>query len=67
MLIGTRAPDLAVTMGDGAILCEAPQPRLRYPRLAATVKREFETIRSLHAEYLDALKKTYVLPSVPVP
>jgi amidohydrolase len=37
------------------------------PDYRATVKREFETIRSLHAEYLEALKKTYVVPNVPVP
>jgi metal-dependent amidase/aminoacylase/carboxypeptidase family protein len=37
------------------------------PEYRATVKREFDTIRSLHAEYVDALKKTYVVPSVPVP
>ena len=30
----------------------------------AMVKREFETIRALHAEYLQDLKKTYVLPKV---
>jgi amidohydrolase len=33
----------------------------------ATVKHEFETIRSLHGEYLDALRKTYVVPKVPEP
>ena len=33
----------------------------------AAVKREFETIRALHAEYLDALRKVYVLPRVPEP
>ena len=37
------------------------------PEYRATVKREFDTIRSLHAEYLDALRKTYVVPNVPVP
>jgi amidohydrolase len=37
------------------------------PEYRATVKREFDTIRSLHAEYVDALKKTYVVPNVPVP
>jgi hypothetical protein len=31
----------------------------------AIVKREFETIRALHAEYLEDLKKTYVVPKVP--
>jgi amidohydrolase len=33
----------------------------------ATVKREFDTIRALHNEYLDALRKTYVVPKVPEP
>ena len=33
----------------------------------ATVKREFETIRGLHAEYLEALRKTYVVPKVAEP
>jgi len=33
----------------------------------ATVKREFETIRALHAEYVEDLKKTYVVPKVPEP
>jgi amidohydrolase len=33
----------------------------------ATVKREFETIRALHNEYLEALRKTYVVPKVPEP
>jgi metal-dependent amidase/aminoacylase/carboxypeptidase family protein len=37
------------------------------PDYRATVKREFDTIRALHAEYVEALKKTYVLPTVPVP
>jgi amidohydrolase len=37
------------------------------PEYRATVKREFDTIRALHAEYVEALKKTYVVPSVPVP
>ncbi len=32
-----------------------------------TVKREFQTIQGLKAEYLDALRKTYVLPKVPDP
>ena len=30
----------------------------------AIVKREFDTIHGLHGEYVDALKKTYVLPKV---
>ncbi len=33
----------------------------------ATVKREFDTIRGLHTEYLEDLKKMYVLPKVPEP
>ncbi len=33
----------------------------------AVVKREFDTIRALHGEYLDALRKTYVVPKVPEP
>jgi hypothetical protein len=33
----------------------------------ATVKREFDTIRALHDEYLAALRKTYVVPKVAVP
>ncbi|HTE44357.1 MAG TPA: peptidase dimerization domain-containing protein [Gemmatimonadaceae bacterium] len=37
------------------------------PEYRATVKGEFETIRALHAEYLDALRKTYVVPKVPEP
>jgi len=37
------------------------------PDYRATVKREFETIRGLHAEYVQDLKKTYVVPNVPVP
>jgi amidohydrolase len=33
----------------------------------ALVKREFDTLKSLHAEYLDALRKVYVPPKVPDP
>jgi hypothetical protein len=33
----------------------------------AVVKREFQTIRGLHGEYLDDLRKTYVVPKVPEP
>ena len=33
----------------------------------ATVKREFTTIRGLHAQYLEDLKKVYVVPNVPEP
>ncbi len=37
------------------------------PDYRATVKREFETIRGLHDQYLEDLRKTYVLPKVPDP
>jgi amidohydrolase len=37
------------------------------PDYRATVKREFDTIRALHTEYLDDLKKVYVVPKVPEP
>ena len=33
----------------------------------ATVKREFDTIRALHGEYLEDLRKTYTVPKVPTP
>ncbi len=33
----------------------------------ATVKREFDTIRALHGEYVDDLKKVYVVPKVTEP
>ena len=33
----------------------------------AAVKREFDTLRALHEEYLAALRKTYVAPQVPEP
>ena len=33
----------------------------------ATVKREFQTIKSLHEEYLAALRKVYVVPKVAEP
>lgn len=33
----------------------------------ATVKKEFETIRGLHTEYLTDLKKVYAVPKVPEP
>ena len=38
-----------------------------HPEYRATVKREFDTIRALHGEYLNALRKTYVVPNVPTP
>jgi amidohydrolase len=38
-----------------------------HPDYRATVKREFDTIQALHTEYLDDLKKTYVLPKVSEP
>jgi hypothetical protein len=34
------------------------------PEYRAAVKREFETIKALHGEYLDALRRTYVVPKV---
>src|ERR1043166_2765371 len=37
------------------------------PDYRAAVKREFDTIKALHAEYLAALRKTYVVPKVAVP
>jgi amidohydrolase len=37
------------------------------PDYRATVKREFDTIRGLHDEYLSDLRKTYVLPKVVEP
>src|SRR4051812_22268180 len=33
----------------------------------ATVKREFDTIRGLHTEYVEDLRKTYVVPKVAEP
>jgi hypothetical protein len=33
----------------------------------ATVKREFDTIKALHGQYLDDLRKTYFLPKVVEP
>jgi len=33
----------------------------------AAVKREFDSMKSLHAEYLDALRKVYTVPKVDVP
>ncbi len=38
-----------------------------HPEYRATVKREFEGIKSLFGAYQDALKKVYVLPKVPDP
>jgi len=37
------------------------------PDYRAIVKREFETIRALHGEYLDDLKKVYAVPKVAEP
>jgi amidohydrolase len=37
------------------------------PDYRATVKREFDTIRALHTQYLEDLKKTYVVPKVVEP
>jgi len=38
-----------------------------HPAYRAVVKREFDVIHGLHGEYLDALRKTYVVPTVPEP
>ncbi len=38
-----------------------------HPDYRATVKREFTTIQALHGEYLEDLKKTYVVPKVGEP
>jgi amidohydrolase len=38
-----------------------------HPDYRATVKREFDTIRALHDEYLRDLQKAYVPPKVPEP
>ena len=35
-----------------------------HPEYRAAVKREFETIKALHTEYLDALRRVYVVPKV---
>jgi len=35
-----------------------------HPEYRAAVKREFETIKALHTEYLDALRRVYVPPKV---
>jgi hypothetical protein len=34
------------------------------PDYRAAVKREFESIKALHTEYLDALRRVYVVPKV---
>jgi amidohydrolase len=38
-----------------------------HPEFRSTVKREFQTIKSLHEEYLTALRKVYVVPKVVEP
>ena len=38
-----------------------------HPDYRAMVKREFETIRALHGEYLEDLKKVYAVPKVAEP
>jgi amidohydrolase len=38
-----------------------------HPEYRVTVKREFDTIRALHDQYLQELKKAYVPPKVPEP
>jgi metal-dependent amidase/aminoacylase/carboxypeptidase family protein len=35
-----------------------------HPEYRAAVKHEFETIKALHTEYLDALRRVYVVPKV---
>ena len=35
-----------------------------HPEYRAAVRREFETIKGLHTEYLDALRRVYVVPKV---
>lgn len=36
-----------------------------HPEYRAAVKKEFDGIKALFAEYQDALRKVYVLPHVP--
>jgi metal-dependent amidase/aminoacylase/carboxypeptidase family protein len=38
-----------------------------HPEYRATVKREFDTIKALHGEYIQDLKRVYVTPKVPEP
>ncbi len=38
-----------------------------HPEYRAAVKKEFDTIRALHGEYLEELRKVYVTPKVPEP
>ena len=38
-----------------------------HPEYRAAVKKEFDGIKALFAEYQEALVKTYVVPRVPVP
>jgi len=35
-----------------------------HPEFRASVKKEFDTIKALHTEYLDALRRVYVVPKV---
>ena len=37
------------------------------PDYRAAVRKEFDGIKALFAEYQDALRKTYLVPRVPVP
>ena len=37
------------------------------PDYRAAVKREFESLKAMHDEYLDALRKVYAVPRVPEP
>jgi amidohydrolase len=38
-----------------------------HPDYRAAVKKEFDTIKGLHGEYLDELRKVYTVPKVPEP
>jgi hypothetical protein len=38
-----------------------------HPDFRADVKREFEGIKGLFAEYQESLRKTYTIPQVPEP
>jgi hypothetical protein len=38
-----------------------------HPEYRAMVKREFDTIKALHGEYVEDLKRVYVTPKVPEP
>ena len=38
-----------------------------HPEYRALVKKEWDSIHALHDEYLDDLRKVYVVPKVPEP